>query len=56
MINIEFKPCCYTCDNIDLDYDEITFMCGKQVNVYCKHCKVCKQYIEDSTKHENKDS
>ena len=44
MIDIQFKECCHTCPNIDVDYEQ-TRGFGEVVTVIgCKHACVCGLY------------
>lgn len=44
MIDIQFKDCCHTCPNIDIDYEQ-TRGFGEVVSVIgCTHSCVCGMY------------
>lgn len=46
MIDIYFKPCCHSCGNLDLDYEQTSGL-GELVTVIgCRHSCVCGKYQE----------
>ena len=47
MIEHRFKGCCYTCNNPDPDYQQVSGL-GEMVTVFgCSHSHVCGRYLAE---------
>ena len=44
MIDIYFKPCCHSCSNLDLDYEQTSGLGELVTAVSCRHACVCGKY------------
>lgn len=53
MIDIKFKRCCSTCNNIDVDYEQARGLVEVVTVIGCTHACVCGAYNEEEPEEEN---
>lgn len=52
MINIYFKPCCHSCNNLDLDYEQTSRLRELVTVIGCRHSCVCGKYQAEPAEEE----